>query len=887
MTLKKKSIIIFLLMLSATTFSFNLFIKFNELHNSIITNLFASGQILMAENKLHNFMREESLNIEDAKKIIKDITNDMMLIKEDVLTRDEFHKLVSVRTAFIRIERILMADNILTESELRQIHNELLKIGRLANEFRMAFKPRMEKQMELKEKTLISIYFLIGLSLVFLSVGLYRYFIRPITSLSSQVQKVMDKRTENITIYKGKDEIGNLSKFAYNAIGDLSKRLELQRATSKVLKAAQKGIDIDSFLKKTLDIILSIKWLNILQRGGILLVDETDPESLVLRAEKNYLESQKKACTKITAGRCICGKAAKEGRMIIKKCIDEEHEIKYEGLTPHGHICLPIKKDKRVLGVINLYIEENYIPGEIEIEFLQNISLIITETLEMKKLAEMEHIITTAIEESGEGVIIANRSGDIEYVNPAVEIITGYSEEEVRGINIFDNMKCWGIKEDVIKDIASGNIWSASLKSKRKDGKDYYERMLVIPVKTEGNEILKFASISRDITREKLLEEQLRQSQKMELIGTFAGGIAHDFNNILTAIKGYGSLLIEETKIKEDPDLTENVREILVSAERAANLTKNLLAFSSKQVVNSMPVTLNEIIKKMEELLLRLIGEDIELRIMLSKEELVVMADPSQIEQVLMNLAANARDAMPEGGKLTIETSQVYIDKEYAKNHLFAEHGFHAVLLVSDTGKGIDTETRERIFEPFFTTKEFGKGTGLGLSIVYSIIKQHDGNINVYSEPGVGTTFEIHLPLAGTMIEKIKIAEAAAPGSGTETILLAEDDDSVRKLIKETLIKYGYTVMEAVDGEDAVRIFMENRDKINILLFDTIMPKMKGPEAYEEIAKIMPGIKAIFMSGYTRDFLSMKKIREIGIDFLSKPVVPAEILTKIREVLER
>lgn len=891
MTLKRKSIIIFLLMLTTTVFSFGLFIKFNELHNSIITNLFTSGQILAAENLIYASLREDPYDIETAKRVIKDVTRDMMLIKEDVLTKDEFHNLADVRLSFIRIERVLMTDRPPAEIELRQIHGELLRIEESIKEFREAFSPRMEREMASKGKALAAIYLLTGLGLLLLFTGLYRYFIGPILHLGSQIEAVGDGKMENIAVYKGRDEIGKLSEFTYRTLKELRKsndalfrRLELQRATSDVLKTAQNAEDVYSFLKAVLDIILSLKWLNVLNKGGIYLVDEADPDRFTLRAEKNYTEAQKKACSEgARVGVCICGIAAKKGEIIYKASWDEDHVLTYEDMQPHGHYCVPVKHEDKVLGVINLYLEAGYARNEMDIDFLGNISMIVSDALRLKKLSERDHLITMAIEESGESVIIADREGVIEYVNPAFERITGFSIDDVMRESLLTNIKC-GLGEDVCGIVKSGSLWSGIFKGKRMDGRDYFEYLSIIPVKDEKGAVTKYVYIGRDITRERSLEEQVRQSQKMEVIGKFAGGISHDFNNILTAIMGYGELLMDEMK-EEDP-LRSYVEAIRLSTGRAANLTKSLLAFSRKQRITLKAVDLNEVIKGVEKLLLRLIGEDVQLRTVLSERSLAVMADVGQIEQVLMNLATNARDAMPEGGMLTIETGAVNIDEEYVKEHIFSKPGPHAVLSVSDTGIGMDEDTRLKIFEPFFTTKEVGKGTGLGLSIVYGVIKQHEGNINVYSEQGFGTTFKIFLPLIKADVEEIKPVETVIPMRGTETVLLAEDDPDVRKLIKNVLVKHGYKVIEAVDGEDAVRVFAENRDKIDILLLDIIMPKMKGTEAYEKLTKISPKIKVLFMSGYTEEVIDRKGVFEKGLGFISKPVAPYEILIKIRKVLD-
>ncbi len=388
-----------------------------------------------------------------------------------------------------------------------------------------------------------------------------------------------------------------------------------------------------------------------------------------------------------------------------------------------------------------------------------------------------------------------------------------------------------------------------------------------------------------DVTERRKIEDQLRHAQKMEAMGTLTGGVAHDFNNILTAIIGYGSLV--RIGMKEDDPFRPYIKEILSAAEKATNLTRSLLAFSKKQIINPKPVNLSEIIRGIEKLLLRVIGEDVELRIMLNGEDLTIMADPGQIEQVLMNLCTNSRDAMPDGGLLTIETKIVTLDSEYIKTHGYGEIGKYALVSITDTGIGMDENTRERIFEPFFTTKELGKGTGLGLAMAYGIIKQHNGYINVYSEPCKGTTFKIYLPLIKSEIAGAEPDALPPPKRGSETVLVAEDEAAVRKLTRDVLEGYGYKAIEAEDGEDAINKFMENKEGIHILLFDLIMPKKNGKEAYEEISRIRPDIKAIFMSGYTADIIHKKGILEKGLNFISKPVSPDELLRRVREVLDK
>ena len=356
------------------------------------------------------------------------------------------------------------------------------------------------------------------------------------------------------------------------------------------------------------------------------------------------------------------------------------------------------------------------------------------------------------------------------------------------------------------------------------------------------------------------LQDQLRQSQKMEAVGLLAGGIAHDFNNMLMAIVSYGGVL--QMKMAEDDPLMPYVDKMLTVVDRAAALTQSLLAFSRKQVINLQPCNLNDIIRKVEKFLARIIGEDIEIQTTFREDPLAVNVDSGQIEQVLMNLATNARDAMPHGGSLSIATESTEIDREFIKAHGYGEPGRYALFSVSDTGAGMDAATIKRIFEPFFTTKELGKGTGLGLAVVYGIVKQHGGYINVYSEPGKGTTFRICLPLlksdeyAGT-----EPASRPRPTGGTETILLAEDETELRQLLKDVLTEFNYTVIEAVDGEDAVSKFTGNRERIQLLLLDLIMPKKSGKHACDEIQKMGSDVRTIFISGYPPDVIQGKAMR--------------------------
>ncbi len=415
---------------------------------------------------------------------------------------------------------------------------------------------------------------------------------------------------------------------------------------------------------------------------------------------------------------------------------------------------------------------------------------------------------------------------------------------------------------------------------------DKLYKMRYFPVLDPAGNYIFSVHILEDITERKHLEDQLRQSQKLEAIGQLAGGIAHDFNNILQAIIGYGHLTL--MRMKDDEPSRHNIDQIMEAAQRATALTQSLLAFSRKSAVNLRGVDLNEVIRNFEKFLVRLVREDIELRTLCSREELPIMADKGQIEQVIMNLATNARDAMPPGGRLTIETKRVKLDAAFSRVNGYGASGEYACVIVADTGLGMDESTTEKIFEPFFTTKEPGKGSGLGLAVVYGIIKNHNGFIDVSSEVGKGTVFKIYFPIV-TAIARVKETDTADTfhiKGGTETILLAEDDAALRRLIAAVLSGYGYSVIEAVDGGDAIYKFIENKDRIQLAILDGIMPKKNGREVYAGIVKLKPDVKVIFVSGYSEDFLGREGIAGENSIFLPKPILPSDLLMMIRKVMD-
>jgi PAS domain S-box-containing protein len=514
------------------------------------------------------------------------------------------------------------------------------------------------------------------------------------------------------------------------------------------------------------------------------------------------------------------------------------------------------------------------------------------EVEEKNKRRKAEELIKSIFETIREGLIVIDPEYKILSANRA------YCEQIKRPINDIIGRNCYkvahrldrpcfesGIECPVKHTLETGEIFTTIHNHYNKEKTPINLEIKSYPMKDAKGNIISVIETVNDITERAALENQLRHAQKLKGIGQLAGGIAHDFNNILTAIIGYGNLLM--TRLGGDEQSSRYLEDILAASERAVQLTQGLLAFSRKQIINPRAVNINEIVRSIERLLSRIIGEDVELKTILSPKDVIAMVDTGQMEQVIMNLCTNARDAMPDGGILTIETETIEMDSEYIKRHGYGKKGKYVLLSVSDTGAGMDEKTKERIFEPFFTTKEVGKGTGLGLAMVYGIVRQHDGYINVYSEPKRGTTFKIYLPLIKAEAKEAKAAGAAPPCGGTEVILLAEDDAGVRMLMKEVLEKFGYSVIEAVDGEDAVKKFKENKDRIQLLILDVIMPKKNGKQVYDEIMELKPGAKVIFSSGYTANIIQKKGILEEGIDFILKPVSPQELLRKVREVLNK
>ncbi len=519
--------------------------------------------------------------------------------------------------------------------------------------------------------------------------------------------------------------------------------------------------------------------------------------------------------------------------------------------------------------------------------YLQAVIRDITENKRAKdKIVRQRQRLQTLSDNAPFGMVLINGKGDFIYMNARFTELLGYDLSDV------PDGRTWFRKAYPDPEIRHRAIerWKEDFKISNagirhprvfpvtcKDG-----TVKTLNLATSGLASGEYLMTCEDMTEVKRLESRLNQVQKMESLGTLAGGMVHDFNNILTALLGFTSLI--KLRIDKDTHLHSYVDQIFSTTRKAADLTKDLLTFSRQQPVRLVPTDINDAIKSTEKLLRKLLTEDIEFRTSFTKDEPVVMADKTQIDQILFNIATNAKDAMVKGGTFSIETDVIDMDSRFISAHGFGKPGRYVLLGFSDTGEGMDEATLQRIFDPFFTTKGIGKGTGLGLASVYGIVQQHNGFIMVYSEPGQGTTFRIYFPVTSTRVDEAQESTRPAAKTG-EKVLIAEDDSSVLFTIQEVLREYGYTTIEAVDGQDAIEKFKANPN-VDLVILDTIMPKKNGREVYDEIRVINPRLKVLFTSGYTKDVILNKGLEDDSFQFMAKPLVLDKFLNKVREMLD-
>jgi PAS domain S-box-containing protein len=617
--------------------------------------------------------------------------------------------------------------------------------------------------------------------------------------------------------------------------------------------------------------------------------------------DSGYLRGVRIVADDVPAGCGPTGTAIREGKTYV--CNDYFSD---PGTAPwrvaaaqagwHSSAAFPLHLAGKPRAALTVYAQETGFFGLREVALLEEAALDLSfaldnierETAQRQGEEELRKL-SLAVAQSPISIMITDADGVIEFVNQNFLALTGYRMEEVLGRKP-GMMKSGQVSPEVYRDlwgsIVAGRIWRGELLNRKKDGTLFREHCTISPIKNADGVTTNFLATKEDVTGQYLLKEQLLQSQKMEAIGRLAGGVAHDFNNILTVIMGYGGIL--ECRSYLERSDREAVAQINAAAEKAVQLTRGLLAFSRKQVLNPKPADLNDIVRHVQKFLMRIIGEDVTYKSVCWPEALHVKADSGQIEQVLMNLATNARDAMPGGGMLTVETRMEDLTESFVVNQGGNRGGSYACISVTDTGTGIDEVTGTKIFEPFFTTKESGKGTGLGMSIVHGIVSQHDGFIYFLSRMGVGTSFHVCLPIIEEAILAGDLPILAVPSArGTETVLIAEDDASVRRITESILADHGYRVILAEDGEVAVRKFAEHRAEIRLILMDMIMPNKSGFDAYREIRGYDPAVKVLFISGYTADYIESRGQLGASEELIIKPIKPAELLRAVREMLDR
>lgn len=550
----------------------------------------------------------------------------------------------------------------------------------------------------------------------------------------------------------------------------------------------------------------------------------------------------------------------------------------------------------------NEYIRYEDLPLEtcdgrpIAVEFVSNVYLVDhrrviqcnIRDITARKRAEAEHMrLMAAIEQVEEVVVMTDVNGIIQFVNPAFERTTGYSREEAVGQNpriLKSGQQDEQFYIDLWETISSGRTWAGRMVNKRKDGTFYTEESTVSPVRDASGRIINYVSVQRDITEELRLAAQSQQAQKMEAVGLLAGGVAHDYNNMLGVILGYTELAMN--KVEAAQPLYTDLKHILNAAKRSADITRQLLAFARKETIIPVALDLNRSVVSILNMLRRLIREEIELAWLPAVGQCPIKMDPIQVEQILMNLCLNARDAITGVGKVTIETGSAVLDETYCADHAGFVPGKYVLLAVSDDGSGMDKEIVDHIFDPFFTTKGVGQGTGLGLSMVYGIVSQNNGFINVYSEPGKGTTFKIYLPwYSNQAVETHGEVAAEIPPSRGETVLVVEDEPALLMIARMMLEQLGYRVLPAGTPAEAIGLAEKNANKIHLLVTDLVMPEMNGRDLAERLHLLYPGMRTLFSSGYTANVIGQRGVLDEGVNFIQKPFSMKDLAVKVREAL--
>jgi PAS domain S-box-containing protein len=677
----------------------------------------------------------------------------------------------------------------------------------------------------------------------------------------------------------------------------IKKGLQLETALHRIDTLILEGADTREALGTACESIVEMGY-------RMCWIGQPDPDHVVRSVAyegftAGYLENIDIRWDDSPEGKGPTGTAIRTGRPRVIQSIRESPFFGpwREKAIGHGYRSMavfPMKSGEgEVIGVLNVYSDREGAFGDEEVGrlgmFVQQCSIAVMSARRVETLRDANQRLAVHVNQMPLAYIVWNPGFDVVEWNPAAERFFGWKANEAIGKSAYELIVPEEVRsqvEHVWSKLLDGDGSSTSLNTNvRKDGKIITCEWFNAVLRDASGKISGVLSIAHDVTEKMELERQLQTAQRMETVGTLAGGIAHDFNNALTGVIGFAELL--KMKLGGNECALSDLNEIFRGAERASVLTRQLLTFARRQIIDFVNLDLNNVIANLLKLVTKIVGEQIEIRTVLAKTLPTIRADVGQIEQVVMNLILNARDAMPGGGRLLVETGLTDLDDDTVRLHPDMKVGSYVVLTVSDTGIGMDQKTRERVFEPFFTTKGSEKGTGLGLAMVYGIVKHHDGFIHLYSEPGKGTTFKIYFPPVEAAPDVAISSKSSEIRGGAETVLLVEDDESVRSLMEQTLMGLGYTVLVGRDGEEAVDVFRKNRDRIDLAILDVVMPRKGGKEAYEEMRKVRTDLKVIFVSGYAADAVHESFVSIPGISFLSKPFGPGVVARKVREVLDK
>jgi two-component system cell cycle sensor histidine kinase/response regulator CckA len=683
---------------------------------------------------------------------------------------------------------------------------------------------------------------------------------------------------------------------------------KLLAAQNLVLERIVSGVPLDDVLRA---VAALIEFRDPAARCSIFLSDP-DGATLRLRVAPKLPESFVRSLESLPIGPLAeaCGAAAYRRQRVIVPDMTGDPLYKHSSETVRKsrlRSCWAtpiVSREGALLGVVAVYTKRQHVPGQAEINAVEKAAHLASLAIERLGAAvepgaghpvreQVEHELISSqdsyrelFENANEIMYTHDLNGWLTSLNKTGETLTGYTSEEAIGMNMStlvapEYRQLW--REMLDSQIGGETKTTYELEIVNKSGARISLETGTRLIFRKGKPVA-VQGIARDVTERRRTEAHLRQSQKMEAIGRLAGGVAHDFNNMLTVITGYSQWLLDE--LPPNSSLRESASEILLAANRAASLTNQLLVFSRNQVIQPIVMDLNNVVAQMDQMLRRLIGENIELVTETRPDLGLIRGDPGQIEQVILNLAVNARDAMPQGGRLILETANIDIDEEQARTQADCIPGAYVMLAVSDSGSGIDEKTKAHIFEPFFTTKEQGKGTGLGLSTVYGIVKHDGGHIRVESEPGAGAVFRIYFPrVADRRLPNI-IPQPRTRSRGTETILLVEDEAALRRIVGEMLLRLGYTILEAADGRSAEKLVTDYGKPIELLLTDVVMPDLGGRDLALRLKAVRGELRVLFMSGYASDTIVQQGVLEPGAAYLQKPFTPDALASKIREVLE-